>query len=1102
MHRTLRTLLLAAAVPAALSAQFDSTAFAGVHWREIGPYRGGRSVAIAGSTARPSEYYAGTSGGGVFKTRDGGQSWYPVTDRYFGGTIGAIAVAPSNPDVVYVGGGEYPIRGNVSHGDGVWKSTNAGRTWTQVGLTDAKQIGDVVVHPTNPDLVYVAVLGHVWGPNSTRGVYRSKDGGATWQRILFRNDSTGAVELTMDPNNPNVLYAGFWQAYRTPWMLVSGGAGSGLFKSTDGGDNWTEITRNPGLPSGTWGNVGISVSGANSNRVYALIEATEGGVYRSDDAGATWQKINTANALKQRAWYYMRIHADPKNQDAVYVNNVSFQKSVDGGKTFKPVRGLEHGDSHNLWIAPDNPDRMIEVDDGGATVSSDGGKTWSAEDYATGQFYHVIATNQFPYQVCGSQQDNSTMCGPTRTPDGTVDISDWEDAAGGESGWIAARFDNPDIVYAGSYGAHLTRKDMRTKLVRNVNPWPDNPMGHPARDLKYRFQWTFPIIVSPHNSNVIYAGSNHVHKSVNGGESWTVISPDLSYNDPKTLGNSGGPLTLDQTSVEYYGTVFVLAESPRSAAMLWAGTDDGRVWLTRNGGTAWKEVTPPDMMRYTRVSSIDPSAHAECTAYVAGNRYQLDHDQPFLWKTSDCGAHWTRIDAGIASTEFTRVVREDPARAGLLLAGTERGVWMSPNDGQTWQRLQLNLPMVPVHDLIFKDGDVVLATHGRGFWVMDNVSTLEQLSDAIVASDAHLFTPRDAYRVNWGGFRGTPAARPDTGEPSAPVHPVAFNPPSGPAIQYWLKSANQEVTLTILDSAGHVIRSFTSRQDSAQAADSVAKETRHRSREDSLRAAGLSADSIQKLMRATPDMPSPSASDEDEDAGYQPSSPPRVPNKRGVNTFRWDMRYPAPDAFKGMILWAAGVFGVTAPPGRYQVRMAVNGKPVGTETFRLVPDPRVRDVTRADYAEQFRFLQRVNARFGEANDAVSGIRRVRTDIADRRGKLSGDALANFDAHANALLDALTSVEDSIYQTKSHASEDPLNYPIRLNNKIGALLFVAGSSDGRPTAQSYEVFTLLSAQLDRELARMKAAVTQHLPGVNAALTAAGQPIIRVPGVPIT
>jgi photosystem II stability/assembly factor-like uncharacterized protein len=1065
---------------------FDSVALAGLRYRELGPYRGGRSVAVAGSLARPNEYYMGTTGGGVFKTTDGGHAWFPVTDRYFGGTIGAIRVAPSNPDIVYVGGGEFPIRGNVSHGDGLWKSTDGGRTWALKGLADARQIADILVHPTNPDLVYAGVLGHVFGPSGTRGVYRSRDGGNTWQRILFRNDSTGIVDLVMDPNNPNVLYAGFWQARRTPWMLVSGGTGSGMMKSTDGGDTWTEITRNPGLPSGIWGDLGISVSGANSNRVYAIIEAGEGqgGVYVSDDAGGSWRKTNGESSLTQRAWYYMKIHADPKNQDVVYVNNVSFLKSTDGGRTFRPLPNPPpHSDSHDLWIAPDNSSRMIQADDGGASVTTDGGRTWTPQDFATAQFYHVITTNHFPYRICGAQQDNSTLCGPSRKAGG-IAMSDWQETAGGESGYIAVRHDDPDIVYGGSYGGLLTRMDMRTGLERNVNAWPDNPMGHPARDLKYRFQWTFPIIVSPHNSDVVYITSQHVHKSTNGGERWTVVSPDLSYNDKSTQGNSGGPITLDQTSVEYYGVVFALAESPVRAGLLWAGTDDGRVWVTRNGGASWTEVTPKDMVKFTRVSSVDPSAHAECAAYVAGNRFQLQDDKPYLWKTTDCGATWTRIDDGIAAHEFTRVLREDPERRGLLFAGTERGVWMSPNDGRTWQPLRLNLPYVPVHDLQIKEGDLVLGTHGRSFYVLDNISALRQLSDAIVASDAHLFAPRPTYRASFGGGfggggggGGGGGAQPAT----APVNPVATNPPNGAIIQYWLTSANQEVTLSILDSAGNLIRSFTSRQDSMQAADSLARETRRRTYEDSLRNAGLPPDSVQRLGRAMPNPPQEFA------PGWRPTSPPRAANRRGINAFGWDMRYPAPSAFRGMILWAANANnGPMAPPGTYIARLAVNGRTVGQQNFRLLPDPRVTGVTPAEYAEQFRFLRRVANRFSEANDAVSTIRVVKTEVDDRRGKLPSEARATFDQHANALTGTLTSVEDSIYQTKSRSGQDPLNYPIRLNNKLGALLGVAGSSDGRPTAQTYEVFTLLSGQLEGELRRMRVALTTHLPAINAIL----------------
>ena len=808
---------IASATAAPLIAQ-DSLALAGVHWREIGPYRGGRSVAATGNPSRPNEFWMGTTGGGVFKSINAGQSWAPVTDNYFGGTIGAIAVSASSPDVVYVGGGEYPIRGNVSHGDGVWKTTDGGKTWAFVGLAETRQIADIVVNPTNPDLVYVGALGHVWAPNPERGVFRSKDGGKTWEKILFRNDSTGVVDLVMDPHDPNVLYAGLWQAGRTPWLLSSGGKGSGMFKTTDGGDHWTEITRNPGLPDGIWGNIGITVSGGNSNRVWANIEADSGGVFRSDDGGATWQRTNNDRNLRQRAWYYTKIHADSKDTNVVYANNVSFMKSTDGGKTFRTVRGgMHHGDSHDFWVDPKDNQRMIESDDGGAEVSVDGGKTWSDEDFATAQFYHVIATNHFPYHICGAQQDNSTLCGPSR---GSLDVSDWLEAGGGESGWIASRGDDPDIVYAGSYGNLLTRKDLRTGITVNVNPWPDNPMGHPAMDLKYRFQWTFPIIVSTHNPNVVYAGSNVVHKSVDGGRSWTVISPDLTYHDPATLGNSGGPLTKDQTSIEYYGTVFIIEESPVTANTIWTGSDDGKVYLTRNGGVKWTDVTPKDMAKYTRVSSIDASKFGECIAYVAANRFQLDDDKPYLWKTADCGAHWTRIDGGIAPSEFTRVVREDPAKRGLLVAGTERGAWYSMDDGAHWGSLRLNLPIVPVHDLVFKEGDIVIATHGRSFYIMDDVTTLEQMSDAIEASNAHLFRPRDQYRLatgggfGGGGGRGGGAPAQVTPE-NAPIHPTGQNPPAGVVVQYWLGAANDTVALDFLDATGKLIRGYSSKPDSA-----------------------------------------------------------------------------------------------------------------------------------------------------------------------------------------------------------------------------------------------------------------------------------------------
>ncbi len=1075
----------------------DSLTLAQLRWREIGPYRGGRSVAVAGSVARPIEYYMGTTGGGVFKSLDGGHSWGPVTDRHFGGTIGAIRVAPSNPDIVYVGGGEYPIRGNVAHGDGLWKTMNGGRTWELMGLADTRHISDVVVHPTNPDLVYAAVLGHVFAPTSERGIYRSRDGGKSWQRIHFVNDSTGAVDLVMDPGNPNVLYAGFWQAGRKPWILISGGAGSGIFKTTDGGDSWTNITRNPGLPpTGLVGNIGLSVSGGNSNRVYAIIEHDSGGVFRSDDAGATWTRTNSDRALRQRAWYYMKIHADTKNPDFVYVNTVAFHNSTDGGMTFRPIRA-PHSDSHDLWIAPDNPNRMVEANDGGANVSTDGGRTWTEQDYATAQFYHVTTTNHFPYQVCGAQQDNSTLCGPSRSPDGAIAIGDWKDAGGGESGYIAARWDDPDVVYAGSYGGFLTRKDMRTGIERNVNPWPENPMGHSARDLRYRFQWTFPIVTSRHTPSVVYAGSNVVHKSTNGGQSWSVISPDLTHADPATLGASGGPITRDQTSVEYYATVFALAESPIIASVLWAGSDDGRVHVSRDAGATWTDVTPPDMQKFTRVSSVEASHFGAGGAYVAGNRYQLDDFRPYLWRTADYGRTWTRIDAGIAPSEFTRVLREDQERPGLLYAGTERGVWMSLNNGRSWQKLQLNLPPVPIHDLAVKDGDLVAGTHGRSFWILDDLSILRQMTDAVAAADAHLFRPRDAYRVSWGGGFGgggrgaTPSGGPPPPPGTAPVRPVGGNPPSGAVVQYWLKSPNQEVTLEFLDTQGQLVRRITSRLDSVAYADSLRREQRRRSREDSLRTAGLSQDSIQKLTRVSTDAPGALTTDDD-----TPRTPPvpRAPNRAGVNSFVWNMRYPDASSFQGLIMWAAGTQGPVAPPGNYQVRMLVNGRQIATRPFRLMRDPRARDVTPADLAEQFNLLLRIRNRVSDANDAVKTIRYVRQEIAERQRRLSGADAEAVRTLATPMLTELSSVEDSIYQTRNRSNQDPLNYPIRLNNKIAALMGVVGSSDNKPTAQSYEVFNRLSAQLDRELGRMRGTMAA-LPRINERLRAANLPEIQ-------
>ncbi|HEV8486949.1 MAG TPA: glycosyl hydrolase, partial [Blastocatellia bacterium] len=749
--------------------QYDPSLLKGLKWRQIGPYRGGRVTAVAGVTSQPNVYYFGATGGGVWKTTDGGVNWLPVSDSFFKtGSVGAIGVAQSDPNVIYVGMGELPIRGNVSHGDGVYKSTDAGKTWKHVGLEDTRQIGRVRVHPLNPDIVYVAALGHVWGPNQQRGIFRSTDGGKTWQKVLYRSDKAGVCDLILDPSNPRILYAGLWEVYRKPWTLESGGPGSGVFKSTDGGDTWTEITRNGGLPKGTIGKVGITVSPANPERVWAIIEAEDGGVFRSDNGGQSWTRVNEQRNLRQRAWYYTRIYADPQNADTVYVLNTGFYKSNDGGRTFTQI-SVPHGDNHDLWIAPNDSLRMINSNDGGANVSFNGGRTWTEQDQPTAQFYRVAVDNDFPYHIYGAQQDNSTVKIASRTTEGGIDATHWYDVGGGESGWIAPSPKDSNIVFAGSYGGLITRYDHHTGQQRSVTPWPDNPMGAGAADLKYRFQWNFPLVFSPHDPSVLYASANVLFKSTNEGQSWQVISPDLTRNDKSKQGSSGGSITKDNTSIEYYDVIFTLMESPIQKGLIWTGSDDGLVNVTRDAGKNWENVTPKGMPEWIQVNSIEASPHAAGTAYVAATMYKLDDYHPYLYKTSDFGKTWKKITNGIPEDAFTRVIREDPARQGLLYAGTETGLYVSFNDGENWQSLGLNLPVVPITDLVIqkREKDLIAATQGRSFWVLDDLPVLHQMADAVAKADVHLFKPEDAYRMPGGGGFQAPAAT------------IGENPPSG-----------------------------------------------------------------------------------------------------------------------------------------------------------------------------------------------------------------------------------------------------------------------------------------------------------------------------------
>jgi photosystem II stability/assembly factor-like uncharacterized protein len=691
------------------ASQYDARLFKALQWRSIGPYRGGRSVAVAGHPNQPYTFYFGVTGGGVWKTNDGGVTWLNISDGIFKtGSVGAIAVAESDPNVIYVGMGEACIRGNVSPGDGVYKSEDAGKTWRHVGLTDTQTIGRIRVHPDNSDIVYVAALGHAFGPHAERGVFRSKDGGKTWDKILFKDDKTGAIDLVLDPSNPRIIYATLWEAYRNPWSMSSGGPGSSLHQSTDGGDSWSDITNNDGLPKGVKGRIGVTVSPAQPDRVWAMVEADEGGLFRSDNGGKTWRKMNEDRRLRQRAWYYTHIYADPKDPETVYVLNVQFLKSVDGGKTFDRTISVPHGDNHDLWIDPNNPMRMINGNDGGANVTYNGGVTWTEQDQATAQFYHVTVDNQFPYRVYGAQQDNSTIGIASRTTGFGIDRTDWNAVGGCESGYIAVRPDDPNIVYAGCYGGYISRYDHRTRQEQEISVWPESPIGWGAGDLKYRFQWTAPIVISPHDPHVLYACGNHVFKSMDEGMSWQIISPDLTRNDKSKQAPSGGPITKDNTSVEYYNTIFALAESPKQKGLLWAGTDDGRIHISKNAGGSWDEVTPKDLPEWALISIIEASPHDPATAYVAATRYKLDDFKPYIYKTNDYGKTWKIITAGIPNIEYTRVVREDPHRRGLLYAGTERGVHVSFNDGDRWQSLQLNLPATPIHDLVIQPRTIFL----------------------------------------------------------------------------------------------------------------------------------------------------------------------------------------------------------------------------------------------------------------------------------------------------------------------------------------------------------------------------------------------------------
>ncbi len=1008
---------LTAAVPS-LAAQDQAAASpaptpisAGMEYRSIGPYRGGRSLTATGIPGDPNVYYFGSTGGGIWKSVDGANTWKPVFDHGGSGTIGSLAVSPSNPNIIYAGTGEGCIRGNTAQGDGIYKSIDAGATWKNVGLKDSRAVGKLIVDPHNPDVVFVAALGHIYGPNAERGVFRTTDGGKTWTKVLYVDDKTGAIDVVFDPHNSNILFAALWQVHRTPWTLDSGGPGSGLYRSADGGTTWKKITPEQGLPEGPYGRIGVAV-GANSDRVYTLIEAKDnGGLYRSDNGGAHWELVSPDHRLVQRGWYYMHIVADPKDPDKIYIMNVEFLRSIDGGHSFSQIR-VPHGDNHGLWIDPLNTNRMIQTNDGGATVSVDGGKSWTREDnQPTAQFYHVIADNRFPYYVYGAQQDNSTVAIATRGARGSIDRPDWYDVGGGESGYIAPDPRDPDIVYADGYQGTISQFNKHNNQYREITIFPELTDGEGAAKLEHRFQWTAPLFLSPHDPNVLYHAGERLFKTTDAGTHWVAISPDLTRNDKTKQIPSGGSVSIDDTGTEYYDTVFAAVESPVQKDLIWAGTDDGLIQITRDAGKTWSNVTPKDMPEWSRVSLIEASPHEAGVAYIAVDRHQNDDMRPYIYKTSDFGKSWTSIVNGIPEGAFVRAVRQDPVRKDLLFAGTEQGVFVSFNDGGRWQPLRLNLPTTPVHDLIIKGNDLALATHGRAFWILDDISPLRQYSDSIAAQDIHLYQPAEAMRIRGG--RGRPS--PFTGQ----------NPPSGAVIYFFLKNKPKTATIEILDAKGNLVKSYSTEK--------------------------------------TPPLTQPLDPD-------SPKPKKELEVKAGLNRFVWNLSYNdiAPRV-PGYFLWEyeGGAHGPTALPGRYQVKLTVDGKSE-TAPFELKMDPRIK-TNLADLQKQFDLIMNVQGELAKVYTTVNQIQDVRAQLAGMKKRIEGTPAATLASSIDSLDARLAAAETPLINFKVAASEDSLLYPLGVDGRLAYLSeMISGNTDSVPTEASYKEFDKLKSEAEEDL----------------------------------
>ena len=987
-----------------------------IKFRELGPFRGGRSAAVTGIPGNDKLYYFGAAGGGVWKTEDAGETYKNISDGFFGGSIGAVAVSEYDNNVIYAGGGEVTVRGNVSSGYGMWKSEDAGKTWEQKGLKDSRHIVRIRIHPRDPNTVFAAALGNIYKANEQRGIFKSIDGGNTLKKVLFVNNEAGAVDLTFDPNNPRIMYGGTWRVKRSPYDMSSGGEGSALWKSTDGGNTWEDISKNEGMPKGVLGISGITVSPANSNRVWAIIEAKEGGVFRSEDAGKTWSKINTERKLRQRAWYYTRIYADTKDENTVYVLNVQFHKSTDGGKTFKRIR-TPHSDHHDLWIAPENPQRMIIADDGGAQVSNNGGASWSTYmNQPTAQFYRVTTDDDFPYRIYVAQQDNSAIRIKHRSLGGSISEDDWESTAGCECGHLAIDPTDNDIVYGGCYDGYLGRKNHKTNQSRNISVWPDNPMGHGAEGMRYRFQWNFPIFFSKHNKKRLYTCSNVVHASDNGGQSWEIISPDLTTNDSTKMKSSGGPITKDNTSVEYYCTIFAGTESNFDEGTLWVGSDDGLVHITRDGGKNWNNITPTNLPKWCMINSIEADPHDAGGAYIAATSYKSGDFRPYLFKTKNYGQTWTKIVNGIGDEHFTRVVRADPEKKGILYAGTETGAYISFDDGNSWQSFQLNLPIVPITDMTIKNNNLIVATQGRSVWILDDLSFLHQIQNADKNKDFILFQPKTTYRMDGGDWSNSKIA--------------GTNHPSGLVLNYYIKALQDtsKVSLTLLDTNGKEIRTYSNK----------AKEK----------------------------------SD-------------KIKVKEGINTYNWNLSYPAAKKFDGMILWWGSLGGPKAIPGKYQAKLTVDDRSEIVD-FEILKNPN-NENSQKDFEKQFDFISDIGDKLTESHEAIIEIRDIRKQMKNYLKRLEDsehheELKTMFEATDSSMM----VIEEALYQTKNQSSQDPLNFPIKLTNKLAHLNSITRGGDYPPTDQAIGVKDELVTEIDKYLADLETIKKVEIPKFNQAI----------------